>query len=69
MRWYVVALLALCVDVRTAAACAAAPPVGHHVLIAEEEALIVWNPATKTEHFIRRAAFRSTARKFGFLAS
>src|SRR5207237_170781 len=35
--------------------------------IAEEEALIIWDPATKTEHFIRRAAFRSTARQFGFL--
>ena len=67
MRWYAVALIALCVDVRTAAACAAAPPAGHHVLIGEEEALIVGDPATKTEHFIRRAAFRSTARKFGFL--
>jgi hypothetical protein len=37
------------------------------VRIAEEEAVIVWDPATKTEHFIRRAAFHSTARQFGFL--
>jgi len=55
------------VDLRTAEACATAPPRGEEVRIAEEEALIVWDPATKTEHFIRRAAFQSTARKFGFL--
>src|SRR5687767_14101894 len=62
-------LLACCavVDVRTADACAAAPPAGAEVRIAEEEALIIWDPATKTEHFIRRAAFHSTAPKFGFL--
>jgi len=64
----VVALLALGVfNARTAEACATAPPRGEEVRIAEEEALIVWDPATKTEHFIRRAAFQSTARKFGFL--
>ena len=57
----------LVVDVRTSDACATAPPPGARVQIAEEEALIVWDPATKTETFIRRAAFQSTARKFGFL--
>jgi Uncharacterized protein conserved in bacteria (DUF2330) len=48
-------------------ACATAPPHGEEVQIAEEEAVIVWDPATHTEHFIRRAAFHSTARAFGFL--
>lgn len=48
-------------------ACAKAPPRGAEVQIAEEEALIVWDPATKTEQFIRRASFSSTARSFGFL--
>jgi hypothetical protein len=57
----------LVIDVRTSDACATAPPAGAQVRIAEEEALIVWDPATKTETFIRRAAFQSTARKFGFL--
>ena len=66
MRWLVL-LFALVIDVRTSDACATAPPQGGHVQIAEEEALIVWDPASKTETFIRRAAFRSTARKFGFL--
>jgi uncharacterized protein DUF2330 len=48
-------------------ACATAPPHGEEVQIAEEEAVIVWDPATHTEHFIRRAAFHSTAHAFGFL--
>ncbi|MBA3502525.1 MAG: DUF2330 domain-containing protein, partial [Deltaproteobacteria bacterium] len=60
-------LALLVIDVRTSDACATAPPPGAEVRIAEEEALIVWDPATKTETFIRRAAFQSTARKFGFL--
>ena len=70
MKWLVVSvtiLFAIASDIRTAHACAAAPPRGEEVRIAEEEALIVWDPATKTEQFIRRAGFRSTARQFGFL--
>ena len=50
-----------------ATACAPAPPRGEEVQIAEEEAVIAWDPATRTEHFIRRASFHSTARAFGFL--
>jgi hypothetical protein len=57
----------LLVDARTADACATAPPAGEEVQIAEEEAIILWDPATRTEHFIRRAAFRSSASSFGFL--
>lgn len=48
-------------------ACAAAPPRGEEVRVAEEEAIIVWDAATGTEHFIRRAGFQSTSRSFGFL--
>mgnify|MGYP003349038515 CR=1 FL=1 len=48
-------------------ACAPAPPPGSYVEIAEETALIVWNARTKQEHFIRRGAFRTEARDFGFL--
>ena len=29
--------------------------------------MIVWNPATRTEHFIRRATFQGESRDFGFL--
>lgn len=62
-----VAAVLLDPDPRSARACAPAPPMGAEVRIADEEAVIVWDPATKVETFIRRAAFRSTARSFGFL--
>jgi hypothetical protein len=35
--------------------------------VADEEALIVWDPAARTEHFVRRARFRSPVPDFGFL--
>lgn len=50
-----------------AVACAPAPRAGERVEVAEESAVIVWDPATKTEHFIRRATFGGEARDFGFL--
>ncbi len=50
-----------------AQACAPAPPRNKAVEIADESAIIVWDPATKTQHFIRRASFKSDARDFGFL--
>jgi hypothetical protein len=37
------------------------------VRIAEESAVIVWDPMTNTEHFIRSAAFDTDAADFGFL--
>lgn len=55
------------VDVAPARACAPAPPPGSFVQIAEETALIVWNADAKQEHFIRRGAFRTGAKDFGFL--
>lgn len=48
-------------------ACAPAPEAGHSVRIEGEEAVIVWDPASRTEHFIRRASFRTTSPTFGFL--
>ncbi len=48
-------------------ACATAPPEGASVAVAAESAIIVWDEATKTEHFIRRATFETSARDFGFL--
>jgi len=50
-----------------ATGCASAPPPHERVEITDEVALILWDKATKTEHFIRRANFRSTATDFGFL--
>lgn len=50
-----------------ASGCAAAPHRGQSVSTAEETAFIVWDEKSKTEHFIRRASFRSTGYDFGFL--
>lgn len=47
--------------------CAPAPPAGEQIYIAEESAVIAWDPATKTQHFIRRATFEGKATNFGFL--
>jgi hypothetical protein len=67
MRRCVVALAIVC-GVRPAShACAPAPPRGEEVKIADEEAVIVWDPDNHVERFIRKAAFESTARRFGFL--
>ena len=48
-------------------ACAAIGPEGSRIEITAEAALIVWDEANKTEHFIRRASFESSAYDFGFL--
>jgi hypothetical protein len=51
-----------------AAGCAVAPHAGESVQIADESAIIIWDAASKTQHFIRRATFSSgNARDFGFL--
>lgn len=49
-------------------ACAIIPRPGDSVVINSEDALIVYDSATKTEHFIRTASFgASTSSDFGFL--
>lgn len=48
-------------------ACAPAPHMGDAVDIAEESAIVIWDEAAKTQHFIRRASFRTEAKDFGFL--
>lgn len=54
-------------------ACAPAPPRDVIVEIASESAVIAWDEATKTQHFIRRASFNATGKTgekvedFGFL--
>lgn len=50
-----------------ARACMPAPPEHHWVRIAEEQAVITYDPATRVEHFIRRASFRSDVADFGFI--
>jgi hypothetical protein len=51
----------------TVTGCAAIPGLGQRVDTADEGALIVWDEKNKTEHFVRRASFRSTGYDFGFL--
>jgi hypothetical protein len=48
-------------------ACAVAPPENQIVRIDAEDALIVWDAESKTEHFIRRASFDTQSKDFGFL--
>ncbi len=57
-------------------ACAAAPRpailkdgrlVYDDISVTLEDVCIVWDPESKTEHFIRRAGFRSESGEFGFL--
>ena len=54
-------------------ACGPAPPRDVVVEVASETAIIVWDATTKTQHFIRRAAFNASAKEsakvedFGFL--
>ena len=59
-----------------AVACIPSPPangcgipwrLNQPVSVNSEDALIVWDEATKTEHFIRRANFQTAAKDFGFL--
>ena len=48
-------------------ACCPAPPSGKAVVNADQTVIIVWDAATKTEHVIRRASFKSEADDFGFI--
>ena len=60
--------IAVIVLALVALACAPAPYAGDEIAIVEESAVIVWDPATKSEHFIRRATFRGKeGHDFGFL--
>ncbi len=55
------------VAARDARACATAAPPRAEVAVAQEAAVVVWDARTKTEHFLRRAVFRTQAPHFGFL--
>jgi hypothetical protein len=48
-------------------ACCPAPPSGKPVVNADQTVILIWDPTTKTEHFIRQASFKSEADDFGFL--
>src|SRR5262249_42172748 len=48
-------------------ACCAVYRQGQPVLNADQTVILIWDPTTKTEHFIRQASFKSDADDFGFL--
>jgi hypothetical protein len=60
-------LLGVVLLLAPAPACCPAPPLGSPVVNADQTVVILWDAATKTEHFIRQASFKSEADDFGFL--
>jgi Uncharacterized protein conserved in bacteria (DUF2330) len=50
-----------------AQACCPAGPKGKPVVNADQTVVILWDAATKIQHFIRQASFKSEADDFGFL--
>ena len=52
---------------RPSEACCPAPPSGKPVVNADQTVILIWDAATKTQHFIRQASFKSQADDFGFL--
>lgn len=50
-----------------APACCPAPPSGKPVVNADQTVVIIWDAATKMQHFIRKASFKSDADDFGFI--
>lgn len=63
----IAAFLLACLVSHPAPACCPAPPLGKPVVNADQTVLLIWDAATKTQHFIRQASFKSEADDFGFL--
>jgi hypothetical protein len=59
--------LAAVSTVPMAPACCPAPPSGKPVVNADQTVVILWDAATKTQHLIRKASFKSAADDFGFI--
>src|SRR5438270_676663 len=49
-------------------ACAGASLSGKPVHFGDQVNIIIWDAATKTEHFVRQAFFQPKAKQFGFIA-
>jgi hypothetical protein len=67
LRLIILGTVLLSAAANVAHACAAAPPRGAHVEIADESAIIIWDAANHRQHFIRRAVFTTSVEDFGFL--
>src|SRR5262249_7587918 len=48
-------------------ACAVAPPFHVPAVNADQTVIMIWDAATKTQHFIRQASFKSDGADLGFL--
>src|SRR5690606_33751571 len=48
-------------------ACCPAPAQGQSVVNADQTVIMIWNPETKIQHFIRQASFASNGQDFGFI--
>jgi len=59
--------LGLASSVPTIWACCAVSRSGASVVNADQTVLMIWNPETKLQHFIRQASFKSDANDVGFL--
>jgi hypothetical protein len=62
-----VVVLGLLALVRPMPACCPAPPSGKPVVNADQTVIMIWDKDSKTQHFIRKASFKSDADDFGFL--
>lgn len=60
-------LMATLIAGHTLLACCAVSPSGKPVVNADQTVILIWDPATKTQHFIRQASFKSDADDFGFI--
>lgn len=61
------ALIFTSIPSQPADACCPAPRSGQPVVNADQTIVILWDAANHTEHFIRRASFKSEGDDFGFL--
>jgi hypothetical protein len=60
-------LLMVGLSATLAPACCPVPPPGKPVVNADQTVIMIWDPATKVQHFIRKATFKSEADDFGFI--
>lgn len=61
------AFSALLILSNNAAACCAVARPGQHVVNADQSVIILWDEATQTQHFIRKASFTSNSQDVGFI--
>ncbi|MFO0903973.1 MAG: DUF2330 domain-containing protein [Pirellulales bacterium] len=65
--WVSLAAAVLWAGAATLDACCPAGPAGKAVVNADQTVILVWDAEKKTQHFIRKASFRSQADDVGFL--